>query len=279
MQTYLSEGKWGKFLLLRGDLISQYVSMYGEWAETEVDLFKTLLPRDGICIEVGTNMGTLAVPISRICEEGAVYCFEPQRPIFHILCANIALNNRLNVFARNEAVGETDELISIETGSYDATWNYGAFSLGRGFSNELSFTGPVQRETVRMVQLDRDLQIAALSRIDLLKIDVEGFEPAVLRGARELITRHRPYIFVEANTRAGFDDCMLELGGHGYTGHWYIAGRYRQDNFARSPFGIAGWDTNLIFHHASRPPLQGNLPKASSFDDLATGLTVLTQFP
>ena len=148
MKTYLKDCRWGRFLLLRGDMISQFVDMYGEWAETEVDLFRTLLPEDGVCIEVGSNIGMHAIPLSRACARGKVFCYEPQRPIFHILCANIALNDRLNIVARNLAVGAQNTRIPIQTSDYDESWNYGAFSMASGFNAEGAFTGNVDNELV-----------------------------------------------------------------------------------------------------------------------------------
>src|SRR5438445_82607 len=107
MQTFLKDCRWGRFLLIRGDMISSYVSQLGHWADIEVDLFRALLPPSGgVCIEVGANIGMHAVPLSQLCEGGEVICYEPQRPIFHVLCANLALNNRLNVRTRHAAVGE-----------------------------------------------------------------------------------------------------------------------------------------------------------------------------
>lgn len=46
MRTFIKDLRWGKFILLRGDMISNYASNYGEWSETEVDLYKLLLRND-----------------------------------------------------------------------------------------------------------------------------------------------------------------------------------------------------------------------------------------
>lgn len=267
------------FLLLRGDMISQYVDMYGEWVQTEVDLFKTLLPVDGVCIEVGSNIGMHAIPLSRICEKGRVYCYEPQRPIFHILCGNIALNNRINVVARNLAVGESPARIEVQSSDYDEAWNYGSFSIASGFSTENVFTGPVRTEKVDVVSLDEDPELADLARVDFLKIDAEGFEPHILRGARKLIARHKPYLFVEANNARIVEEMVPEIQAHGYTGYWFVASRFRQDNYNRSGFATAGWDSNLIFRPAERPALAGQLQPFQEYADLARGVPVLSQFP
>jgi FkbM family methyltransferase len=278
VKTFLKDCRWGRFILLRGDMISQYVDMYGEWSETEIDLFKQLLPTDGVCIEIGSNIGMHAVPLSMICGEGRVYCFEPQRPLFHILCGNIALNNRLNVVARNQAVGDKRECVDIETSDYDENWNYGSFSVTSGFSREGSFKGAVRKEPVDVISLDDDSTIGRLDRVHLIKIDVEGFEPKVLRGAKKLIARHKPDIFVEANEQSVVGEILNEMRAQGYVGYWFVAHRYREDNFNRSQFSVDAWDPNIIFRRPERGPLPDGLREVKDFDDLAKGVPILHRY-
>ncbi|GLS21808.1 hypothetical protein GCM10007874_48250 [Labrys miyagiensis] len=278
MKTYLRECRWGMFMLLRGDMISQYVDMYGEWVETEVELFRTLLPDDGVCIEVGSNIGMHAVPLSRFCENGRIYCYEPQRPIFHILCGNMALNNRLNAVVRNLAVGENPGRVSIQTGDYEEAWNYGSFSIDAGFSTEGAFKGGVRSDTIDVVSLDDDPELADLARLDLIKIDAEGFEPQVLRGGRRLIGRHQPYLFVEANKAEVVEDILAELRSQGYSAYWFLALRFRTDNFNRSNFSVPGWDSNMVFCPPGRPSFDGKLMPVRDFDDLNQGVPIFSRF-
>jgi len=156
METYIRKCRWGQFILLRGDMISHYVDVYGEWGETEIDLFRRLLPNDGVSVEVGSNIGMHAIAISKICNDGKLYCYEPQRHLFYILCGNIAINNRLNVIARNVAVSEQSGQIDVETSNYDRPWNYGAFSLDAGFSEEQQFDRTIRFEKINVVSLDED---------------------------------------------------------------------------------------------------------------------------
>ncbi len=277
MQTYLKDCRWGRFILLRGDLISQNVDMYGEWAEAEVDLFRGLLPANGICVEVGSNMGLHAIPLSIICEHGRIFAYEPQRPIFHILCGNIALNNRLNIVARNLAVGEQCGEIEIETSDYEGAWNYGAFSLVSGFSAEARFNGSVRNDKVAMVALDKDPELASLSRVDFIKVDAEGHEPQVLRGARNLIARHKPNIFLEFSSAKQLEEIHEELQPQGYRGYWFLASRFRPQNFGASTFQVRGYDTNIIFLPEGCELPVGSLKPVIGPNDV--NIPVLTSFP
>jgi hypothetical protein len=103
MRTYIKSARHGKFILMHGDMISEFVNLYGEWCEGEIELFNQIIPKNGVVIEIGSNIGMHSIPISRICNEGKLFCFEPQRIIFQILCGNIALNNITNIHNFNQA--------------------------------------------------------------------------------------------------------------------------------------------------------------------------------
>lgn len=277
MKTFLKDCRWGKFLLIEGDMISGYVSVFGHWCDIEVDLFRLLLPPEtGTCIEVGSNIGMHAVPLAKLCSRGQLICYEPQRPIFHLLCANIALNDCLNVTTRRAAVGEANGRIAIETGDYDRQWNYGSFSVSTGFSNEGSYPGPVKTEMVEIVALDSDPALDGLSELHLLKIDAEGHELAVIAGAKELIARHQPSIFVEPGGKGNIDplrDAMRELG---YQGYWFIGRRYGLDDSPPPEIDDSHHDVNLVFRPVGAQPL--NLPVLNGAADLDAGIPVLVAF-
>ena len=251
MQVFTKQCRHGNFMLIRGDMISQLVDLYGEWSETEIELFSALIPRDGVCVEVGSNIGMHAVPLSRMCDAGHLYCYEPQRPIFYVLCGNLALNNRLNVVARQIGVGETNARVTFQVSDYEEPWNYGSFSIAHGFSTEADFQGVVHEDEVEIVGLDEDRLLARHDRLDFLKIDAEGLEVGVLRGARKMIAKHRPDIFVETNTVEAVRAILAELG-EDYCGYWFFNARARADNFNRTNIMVGGHDSNMILRHVSR---------------------------
>lgn len=267
MRTYLKRCRWGELLLIHGDMISEYINLYGEWCEGEVELFRRLLPEDGVAIEVGSNIGAHALPISRFCPKGRVFCYEPQRIIFQILCANLALNNVTNVVAQPCAVGDRNIWIEIESGDYALPWNYGAFSLVSGFSAEAGFTGEIRKERVRLLRLDDDPLLESLPRLDVLKIDAEGFEVEVLNGASALIEKFQPAIFAEANSPQNFDRVHNELRRRNYRCYWMCSRRSRPDNFNQAQWLVPGQDVNLLGVAQSRPQ-PNDLVEAVSFHDL-----------
>ena len=261
MNTYQKHCRWGQFLLIHGDMISEFVNLYGEWCEGEVELFRQLLPEDGVVVEVGSNIGMHSIPMSQFCDRGKVFCFEPQRIVFQILCANIALNNRLNVFARQCAVGGTEETIDIQSGDYDRPWNYGAFSLTSGFSAEMKYTGAARMEKVGVVVLDQDPGLKDIGRLDFLKIDAEGFETFVLRGAREIIGRFRPFIFIENNAEKNFDSVLSAVRALGYQCYWYCSARHRPNNYNGAFWKLEGFDMNMLCVPDGNDSVRGASPR------------------
>jgi FkbM family methyltransferase len=276
MQTFLKDCRWGRFLLLRGDMISTYVDIYGEWSELEVALYRSLLQANSVVVEVGANLGMHTVPLAKLVPSGCVICFEPQRPIFQILCGNLALNNLTNVDAEHLAVGELQETVTIQTTDYETPWNYGAFSLTAGLSTEGRFPGPVGAESVSVVTLDEFPQTADLERLDLLKIDTEGFELAVLRGAQALICRLRPILFVENNNAAYADALIQHIRDLGYSPYWFCTERFQRDNYNRVGWQVAGQDTNMVCVPEGSPSIPG-LTAVESFAQLRTGKVALVR--
>lgn len=287
MQTFLKDCRWGRFILLRGDMISTYADVYGEWCELEVALYRRMLKPDSVVIEVGANLGLHSVPLAKIAGSGRVICFEPQRAVFNVLCGNLALNNLNNVDAHRVAVGEHEEVITTESTDYDMPWNYGAFSIAAGFSGEARFPGVLKPEPTTVVVLDAFSETADLQRLDLIKIDAEGFELAVLRGAERLIARTRPTLFVENNNPVNGDDLIRHIRGLGYDCYWYCTERFHRDNYnavdrsspvasngvSWNPFGV---DINMVCFPEGVLPI-GGLPKVDTFDQIIRGVVPLVQ--
>jgi FkbM family methyltransferase len=245
-------------------MISRYADIYGECGETEVDLFRSLLPSDGVTVEVGSNIGMHAIPISRICNKGKVYCYEVQRHLFHILCGNIAINNHLNVIARNLAVSDRCGNIDIQASDYDRPWNYGAFPIDSGFSEE------------------RNPLLSKIKKIHLIKADVEGVEAKVVLGGKKLIERHRPYLFLEAGNEQSVRKLVETLSSIDYVGYWFISLRFRHDNYNSAPFDqhlSIKYDTNILFCPREKSLPNSGLPPVGDIYRLPKGLPVLMAFP
>lgn len=252
--------------------MSQYADLYGEWCESEVALFAELLRPDSNVVEVGAHIGLHTVPLSKIVHQGLVVCFEPQRILFQMLCANCALNSRTNVHGYNCAVSASGGTLEVASTDYAVRWNYGAFSLDRGFDTEGRFPGRTATESITCFRLDEAPMIGRLDAISLLKIDVEGFEAEVLKGAAGVLSRHRPMIFIENNKEEKGDLLIALLREYGYRCYWYCVQRFRPDNFNEVGWKVPGTDVNMLCLPAERASSTFGLMEVNDFSDLKKGL-------
>ncbi|STO53978.1 methyltransferase, FkbM family [Canicola haemoglobinophilus] len=175
-----------------------------------------------------------AVPIAKKIPQGKLFCFEPQRIIFQTLCANLALNNLTNVHAYNQGVSHEQSLIEIPSSDYNTDWNYGSFSLDKGFDTENKFEGIIHKEYIYLTSIDNHPEIQKLPSLKLLKIDAEGFELNVLHGARSTIAKYLPVIFVEAHIHQS-QELIHYLNALDYECYWFISDRYQENRHLNVP--------------------------------------------
>lgn len=234
----------GRLFVMRNDaIIGRYLREWGEFCENQIGFLTALLRPGDAVVDVGSNIGTLTVPFARsVGPRGAVMALEPQRATFQCLCANVVLAGLTNVHTWRMAAGERTETISLGQIDPRMPGNYGAMGL--------EVAG--RMEQVPMVRLDH----LNLTRCDLLKIDVEGLDSAVLRGAAATLARCRPMVYVEAhpgseNTR----EAIRILQAAGYRLYWHFA-VYIADRPFRGelpPGGRGRGDVNVIAIPPERP--------------------------
>jgi FkbM family methyltransferase len=221
--------------LSRDAYVGRSLDLYGEYGEDELSVLTQMVRPGDIVIEAGANLGSHTVPLARkIGPTGALIAFEPQRFVFQILCANVALNELTNVHAQNAAVGEASGVLEVPATDYAAANNFGGVSLDGVSSAKLKAGAP--GEKVPVVTLDS----LGLPRVRLIKIDVEGMERAVLAGARETIARCRPSLYFEADRRErnpGLIALAFELG---YRLWWHAPPLFSPKNFAGNPNNVFG---------------------------------------
>jgi len=174
----------GLMVFPAGDFyIGRCLETYGEYCPEEGNAFRQLLKPGDVVVEAGANVGSHTILLSNLVgPDGFVHAFEPQRLIFQMLCANLALNGIQNAQARQQGAGRSRNVLRMSPPPAGAVANFGGVRL--------AVDG---EEAVDVVPLDcLDLQ-----RLDLLKIDVEGMEEAVICGGIETIRRLRPKLYLE----------------------------------------------------------------------------------
>jgi len=209
----------GQMLGLKGDtLVTRSLEVYGEYCPDEWRVLKQVIRPGMTVVEVGANIGSHSVDMARACAPGPFYAFEPQPRIFQILCANLALNDIGNALAYPEGCGEAEGEAVVPRVNYAGQGNFGGVALQAPGEAGVS---------VRVRPLD-SLELPACG---LLKVDVEGFEPQVVRGARETIRRCRPIIYIENDRKSQQQEVISLVAELGYDLYWHFPGLFSPDNF------------------------------------------------
>jgi FkbM family methyltransferase len=180
-----------------------------------------------IVVEVGANIGAHTIHLAQLTgQAGAVIAFEPQRLVFQTLCANVALNSIINVQAYQSAVGEKPGCLHVPRLDPFHENNFGG----------LSIEGQSKGEPTPVVPLDQ----LAIPHCRLLKVDVEGMETQVLRGATKLIARCAPALYVENDRKEHSAELIRFIDSLGYDAHWHMPPLFNPHNFAKNPENVFG---------------------------------------
>lgn len=183
-------------------------------------------PRD-VVYDVGASVGVYALALATGSTARRVVAFEPAPGTADRLRANVAVNDlggRVEV--RDHGVGDEDGVRPFYVSSYPEL---------SGFDRESATRWEATVDAVTSVRVRRlDEMVDALPAPDVVKIDVEGGAPAVLRGGRSMLTAHRPALFVEPHG-TGFEGDRpgetrrlleaLEYDVHRREEYWYCAPR------------------------------------------------------
>jgi FkbM family methyltransferase len=148
---------------------------------SEKKFLASVVRRGSIVADVGANQGLYALWFARVASHGHVYAFEPDPKLFECLEWNVR-NNRL----KNVSV------IRAAASNRSGTVAFAANKLNRG-DNRVTKDRGLASEQVQAVTID---EMLADSRLDLLKIDVQGFEIEVLLGARKTLGNNQDLTIV-----------------------------------------------------------------------------------
>jgi FkbM family methyltransferase len=150
--------------------------MYRSMVDHEEDIVEQFSPKIGdIVVDVGAAFGFYTILASkRVGQQGGVVAIEPQPDSFEMLNKNIKLNNLANVVTLNYAVSSKKTMLKL----------YSSYSTIQERAGEsLQSYIEVSADT-----LDNLLRSVGIDKVNWIKIDVEGAEYEVLRGAKEILS-------------------------------------------------------------------------------------------
>jgi FkbM family methyltransferase len=150
-------------------------------AEGFLEPLRVFIPQGGVVVDAGACIGDHTVTYAEMVGKlGKVYAFEPPGPALRCLLYNVRDLPQVEVHGR--ALGDVVHLATLQTDGH----NLGASRLV-GDANGGVVVRPL------------DAVLPSLTRLDFVKIDVEGYEPYVLSGAQTLLSKFRPVMLIEIN--------------------------------------------------------------------------------
>lgn len=174
--------------------------------EQELAQFIKLIKPGDVIFDIGANIGTYTIRAAhRTGPSGQVFSFEPISLTFNRLKHAISINGAINVRAYCNAIGKESGTATIHDGGRESS------------AGLLTNTGNAYQ--VEIVTLDEFTESLQLDRVDWVKMDIEGAEPLVVRGALKVIEKFKPAFLFENHD--GGPETQRLLGNVGYRiGHF-----------------------------------------------------------
>lgn len=163
---------------------------FKNYEEIEKNELLDAIPENGVFVDIGANIGMFSLYILNKRPDIVSYAFEPEPLNFDYISKTKNKNELNNLKLFNVAVGEKVEKLKL----YKSNKNDGGHSLVLDHSieddNEVS--------TVQVMPLGQILP-SDLEKIHAIKIDVEGAEANVLKGALSTISKYKPVLLIESS--------------------------------------------------------------------------------
>lgn len=229
------DGRWGRCKFFRKDeYVGRSLWYYGEYNPDETEMIVSLADKEKTSLDIGANMGVISQAL--IACGHKVVAFEPQPEVHKLLefnCLNAMGGGAYQTY--NTAVGSVAGTAIMPKVYYSEKGNFGGLGLG-----EKSIYGSYE---VPVVTIDS----YGFDNVGFMKIDVEGYELEVLKGAYETITRCNPIMYIEDDRTAKSAALREHIRALGYSIEEHKPTLYREKNH----FGLKKnvWDRNFASHN------------------------------
>ena len=165
-----------KFKIYNGTIIENEIfwkGLTGKWEKESMKLWLKLCEDSNTIFDIGANNGVYALAAKTVNPLSRVYAFEPH-PLFFEMLQNNARLNHFDISCHRKAVSAVDGNVSIE-----------------------DYSGNSKSIAVESITLDSFIEQNQIGKIDLMKIDVETFEPQVMEGFRKFFSQFKPTLIIE----------------------------------------------------------------------------------
>ena len=189
------------------DHIQRIILWYGYYEKENILFWEKLINPDSVVIDIGANIGYYTLIAAKKASEGHVHSFEPVTFNYDALQKNIKLNNLKNITANNAGISTKEGLDMYYISSKE---NIGM----SGLKPAENFSGKMEEKTT--LTLDNYVAINNLTKIDFIKIDIEGNELNALRGMQNVLQKNHPVLFIELLNEhlTKFDTTVKDVYGY-----------------------------------------------------------------
>jgi FkbM family methyltransferase len=160
--------------------------------EEELKAWLEVLKPGDVVLDIGANMGVYSIRAGqKVGPHGHVFAFEPLPETVARLKRNISYNKLDNITVLDIAVGDRDGVATLYEGKRQSSASVCHHSM----------SGPSHE--VKVKTIDTVVKELKLARVDWIKMDIEGAEPAALAGMEETLARFKPSILFENGRDSG----------------------------------------------------------------------------
>lgn len=202
--------------------ISRELAVFGKHEPLHTELLSKELKEGMVCLDVGSNIGYYAILESRLVGiKGKVIALEPSPENFRYLKKNMKLQKFSNMEIHNVACGDQNGITQFSV-SDKSNWSRVADeNVSVGVQDQVT-----QIIEVQIKKIDSILKGKFLERVDLIRMDVEGYEYNVYKGMSETISKFKPIIIIEFHKyllgKEKSKEFLYELKDKGYEIKYYI---------------------------------------------------------
>jgi FkbM family methyltransferase len=164
--------------------------VYWDFKAKDREKLYSLVKKGDTVFDVGTNIGETLLNFAKLTgEEGYVYGFEPDEENYNNVQKNISLNSFKNVHVFKKAVSDKKETVKL--------WCVEPHNRGMNRILEPGHEQEGQFTLLETTTLDTVVEENSIEHLDVMKIDIEGYEMHALRGSVNTLKRFKPDLFIE----------------------------------------------------------------------------------
>jgi FkbM family methyltransferase len=225
------------------------------YESTSLKLWTALARRSVSIFDIGAYSGVYSLAASKASPKSKIYAVEALDRVYSRLLINKAANSAANINCFNFAVSDNDSEIDLLIYS-------GQDILVSGSSTvpDVCTRAPHESKRVRSVTLDSFIESNAIPGVGLIKIDAEGAEHLIMKGARKAIGRYLPDIICELLPAAKTDDVISFFSSLGYKYYKISESSMKLVQHLTPPVSVGSSDYNTFISVKSSSELLSLLP-------------------